>query len=68
MSNNIAEPKCPECKVQGIKYIVSSDSVEASKSGDTWFNIAHCSECGHVYGVFAKIVRAPTAPNIPRPF
>lgn len=70
MSQNIAEPKCPECKIQGKKYIVSADSVEESKGGDTWFNIAHCSECGHVYGVFAKVVRSPSVPQVsfPRTF
>ncbi|WOE32147.1 MULTISPECIES: hypothetical protein [unclassified Acinetobacter] len=66
MSQNIAEPKCPDCKVQGLKYIVSSNSVEESKRGDTWFNIAHCSQCGHVYGVFAKIINAPSMPPLPK--
>ena len=63
----MAEPKCPSCNVQGIAYIVSTESEEQSKGGDAWFNVAHCSECGHVYGVFAKIVRGPTMPSIPFP-
>lgn len=66
MSNKAAEPKCPDCKIQGIRYIVSSDSEECSRGGDPWFNVVHCSECGHTYGVFAKIVKAPTPPPIPR--
>ncbi len=54
------EPKCPSCNVQGMQYIIASDSTAKSNSGDVWFNIALCSECGHVYGVFAKIVYVPT--------
>lgn len=70
ISQNNAEPKCPDCKIQGREYVVSSDSVEASKGGDEWFNIAHCSKCGHVYGVFAKVVRSPTVnlPPLHKPF
>ena len=55
--SDVAQPKCPACSVQGIEYITSTDSTEQSKGGDTWFNVAHCSECGHVYGVFAKTAR-----------
>ena len=65
MSQDVSEPKCPECKIQGKEYIVSVESEQESRGGDAWFNIAHCSKCGHVYGVFAKIVRSPTPP---RPF
>jgi uncharacterized Zn finger protein len=50
----VAEPKCPACSVQGIQYITSSESAERSKGGDVRFYIAHCTECGHVYGVFTK--------------
>jgi hypothetical protein len=52
----MAKPKCPSCSVEGIEHIVSSDSKEESRSGDPWFNIAYCDQCGHVYGVFAKYV------------
>ena len=55
----MVEPKCPECKIQGLEYIVSHDSVEESKGGDPWFNIVSCSGCGHVYGVFNKISHEP---------
>lgn len=54
------EPKCPSCSIQGTKYIVSKESEEQSRGGDAWFNIAHCSECGHVYGVFAKTTLSPS--------
>ena len=65
MSNNVAEPKCPDCKIQGLKYIVSSESTQASKGGDSWFEVVHCSGCGHTYGVFAKVVHPPK--SIPMP-
>ena len=52
----MSEPKCPECEVVGVEHIVSVDSKEQNGVGDAWFNIAHCEKCGHVYGVFAKVV------------
>lgn len=56
----VAEPKCPSCLVQGIQYVIASESQSKTGNGDAWFEIAHCSQCGHVYGVFAKIIHAPT--------
>ncbi len=50
----MAEPKCPECGAQGIDKIVSKDSKQQNKAGDHWFDVVHCEDCGHVYGVFAK--------------
>ncbi|HHZ87677.1 MAG TPA: transcriptional regulator [Chromatiales bacterium] len=50
----MADPKCPDCGVQGIDKIVSSDSIERSKRRTPWFHVAHCSECGYVYGIFSK--------------
>jgi uncharacterized Zn finger protein len=67
----MAEPKCPQCGITGIEKIVSQDSAEQSKGGDAWFNVVHCEECGHVYGVFAKHILnhevkfTPPLPNIP---
>ena len=52
----MAEPKCPSCSVQGIDKIVSHESTQQSRSGDTWFEVVCCDNCGHVYGVFAKHV------------
>lgn len=65
----LAEPKCPSCDIQGLKHIVSSDSLEESKGGDAWFNIVHCNECGHVYGVFNKVSLTPSIklPDLPNP-
>jgi uncharacterized Zn finger protein len=64
----MADPKCPECGATGTEHIVSKDSDEQSKGGDPWFNIVHCDKCGHVYGVFAKVVRSPSMklPNMPK--
>lgn len=61
----MSDPKCPVCKIVGLNYIVSAPSDEESKGGDAWFNIAYCSECGHVYGVFAKIIKTPTFEPLP---
>lgn len=55
------EPKCPSCSIIGIRYIVQSNSEKKSRAGDPWFNIVHCSECGHVYGVFNKVSLPPTS-------
>ena len=59
----MSEPKCPSCEIVGTKYLVFQESEAQSNGGDAWFNIVHCSECGHVYGVFAKTVLKPSMPN-----
>jgi len=61
----MAEPTCPKCNIAGIDNIASKNSTEQSKGGDTWFNVAYCKGCGHVYGVFAKIVNSPSMPRMP---
>lgn len=58
-----AQPKCPSCEIQGLEHIVSKRSVEEAQNGDAWFNIAYCDECGHVYGIFNKVVHEPTVPS-----
>jgi uncharacterized Zn finger protein len=50
----MSEPKCPECGVNGIEKIVSRPSKEKSRENTTWFFIAYCDDCGHVYGIFTK--------------
>lgn len=60
-----AKPKCPECKIEGIEHIVSEDSEEQNGAGDPWFQVAYCDECGHVYGVFAKVVNSSTSTSLP---
>lgn len=52
----MAEPKCPDCSVQGIDYIVTVGSKQEFPDEKPYFNVAHCNNCGHVYGVFAKHV------------
>jgi len=59
----IAKPKCPECKVEGIENIEQEESSIRNKVDDPWFNVAFCKQCGHVYGVFAKIVHPPSRPS-----
>lgn len=60
-----AQPKCPGCGIKGVEYIISVESIEQSKGGDAWFEIAHCTQCGHVYGVFAKTLKQPTPLSVP---
>ncbi len=56
MQESQAQPKCPSCGAQGIEKIVSQASTERSTMPAPWFFVAYCSDCGHVYGVFAKHV------------
>lgn len=56
----MVEPKCPSYGCEGLDHIVSEGSAEKSRGGDNWFNIAFCDQCGHVYGIFAKVVHSPT--------
>lgn len=58
----MADPKCPECGISGLEHIVSEESKQHSKGGDPWFEVAYCKECGHVYGVFAKVIHGPSIP------
>jgi uncharacterized Zn finger protein len=51
-----AKPKCPSCGVQGIEHIVSKNSTKESRGGDAKFEVAFCDSCGHIYGVFPKVV------------
>ena len=52
----MAQPKCPDCGIDGIEHIVSKDSVERSRARTPWFVVIHCNACGHVYDVIAKHV------------
>lgn len=67
MSEPLNQPRCPECKIIGNEHIHCLPSKIESKGGDPWFETAFCVNCGHVYGVFAKVVYEPTRPpiNIP---
>jgi hypothetical protein len=54
--------------VSGIEHIVSTDSVERSKTKQPWFLIIHCNKCGHVYGVVAKhTFSQPVTPKLTLP-
>lgn len=60
----MAEPKCPDCGAAGMDKIVSSPSRERSKRGAPWFFVAHCDDCGHVYGTFVKHVFGRSGPQL----
>lgn len=53
------EPICPVCQIEGIEYIISKESIEKSRIDEAWFDVVYCSNCGHIYGVFAKTVNKP---------
>jgi uncharacterized Zn finger protein len=64
----MADPKCPECGLQGIEHIVSRESVERSRTRQPWFLVVHCDGCGHVYNVIAKHTFAqPVTPRLVLP-
>lgn len=58
----MAEPKCPDCGIQGMDHIVSRESAERSRSRHAWFVVIHCNACGHVYDVIAKHVFSQPLP------
>jgi uncharacterized Zn finger protein len=60
----MAEPKCPDCGESGIEKVVSSASKEQSKERRPWFYVAHCDNCGHVYGIFTKHVFGKSGPQL----
>jgi uncharacterized Zn finger protein len=52
----MAEPKCPNCAIEGIEHFKSKDSIERAKNGTPWFILVYCGECGHVHQTLAKHV------------
>jgi len=60
----MAEPKCPDCGESGIEQVVSTASKEQSKEHRPWFYVAHCDNCGHVYGIFTKHVFGKSGPQL----
>lgn len=64
----MADPKCPDCKTTGIGKIVSVPSTEVHNDEESsWYEVVHCAECGHVYGVFAKYVCDMYSKPLPLP-
>lgn len=49
----VAEPKCPSCHVQGLKFMTYSTKKEEYIHP---FMAIHCTECGHVHGVVTRHV------------
>jgi len=60
----MADPKCPDCGESGIEKIVSTPSAEQAREKTPWYYVAHCDNCGHVYGVFTKHVFGRSGPNL----
>ena len=60
----MADPKCPDCGACGIEKIVSTPSKELSRERRLWFYVAHCDDCGHVYGTFTKHVFGKSGPQL----
>jgi uncharacterized Zn finger protein len=64
----MAQPKCPDCGIQGIEHIVSRESVERSRTRQPWFLVIHCDACGHVYDVITKhLFTQPVMPRLVLP-
>ncbi len=64
----MAEPKCPQCGVEGVEHIISKDSKQRSKTRQPWFLIVHCDQCGHVYEILAKhVFQIPVIPKFVLP-
>jgi uncharacterized Zn finger protein len=51
-----AQPKCPSCGGEGKEKVISTSSDQKAPGGMAKFEIVHCSDCGHVYGVFPNIM------------
>jgi uncharacterized Zn finger protein len=54
----IAPPKCPSCDVKGEEYIYARNLILGSRKER--YEIVQCTECGHVYGTFTRVVDATT--------
>jgi len=63
-NSNMADPKCPDCGKSGIENIVSTPSKEQSRERRAWFYVAHCDNCGHVFGIFTKHVYGKSGPQL----
>ena len=46
------EPKCPSCEITGVEYITHKINTEQISDDEKYFNIAYCTNCGHIYNIF----------------
>ena len=60
----MADPRCPDCGESGIEKVVSTPSKEQSRERRPWFYVAHCDNCGHVYGIFTKHIFGKSGPQL----
>lgn len=51
----MAQPKCPECSVKGVKNIL----LNLTQSSVAPYEVIYCDKCGHIYGVFPKREKEP---------
>lgn len=51
-----AQPKCPSCGAEGKDKVINTASDQKVSGGMSKFDIVHCNECGHVYGVFPNFL------------
>ncbi|CAI1829978.1 Uncharacterised protein [Serratia quinivorans] len=56
MQRSSVEPHCPKCKIVGSEYIAYEPNETVTTSENLKFEIAYCSCCGYVHGVFAEIL------------
>lgn len=52
----MAEPKCPNCSIEGVQHFKSKESLERAKNGTPWFILVYCDGCGHVHQILSKHV------------
>ena len=46
------EPKCPSCEIIGTEHITYKINIKNTSNTSKKFNIAYCTECGHIYNIF----------------
>ena len=52
----VEQPVCPSCQVKGKDHMANTGSTQKAPGGLSRFDIIHCDQCGHVYGVFANFI------------
>ena len=50
------QPKCPSCQVEGKNHVITTPSDQKAPGGLAKFEIVHCDQCGHVYGMYPNFM------------
>lgn len=45
------EPKCPSCEIIGTEHITYKINTDQISENAKIFNIAYCTNCGHIYNI-----------------